>query len=166
MEILWAPWRMQFIEGHKAKGGGCIFCELALSGDDEKRLVLYRGQFCYVVMNRFPYSSGHLMVVPYRHTGSLEDFTSDENSELLGLAARASGVLSRALDAEGINTGINVGRVAGAGIVDHIHLHVVPRWTGDTNFLPIFGGVRSMPEYLSATYARLVRGFGEVKEEK
>lgn len=154
---------MQFIEEYRAKGGGCVFCEIALPGDDKKRLVLHRGKSCYVVMNRFPYNSGHLMVIPCRHTASLENFTPEENGEMLGLAARAMGVVSKALNVEGFNCGINIGKVAGAGIVDHVHLHVVPRWTGDTNFLPIFGDARSMPEYLEATYAKLIGGFEKLK---
>ncbi|MFH0800708.1 MAG: HIT domain-containing protein [Pseudomonadota bacterium] len=159
MEHLWAPWRMQFIDELRKKAGGCVFCEAALPGDDRQRLVLYRGKSCFILMNRFPYNNGHLLIIPYRHTGSLAELTGDEHAEMLRLCANSADVMAKAIEAEGFNCGFNIGKVAGAGITDHVHLHVVPRWLGDTNFMPIIGDTRSMPEYLERTYDRLKPGF-------
>ena len=159
MERLWAPWRMKFIEELRDKGSGCIFCELAQPGDDRERLVLHRGKSCYAVLNRYPYNNGHMMVVPYRHAGELSDLTGDEHREMLAICSGAMGIVREAMEAEGFNMGINVGAVAGAGITGHIHMHLVPRWRGDSNFLPIIGGTKSLPEYLDDTYGRLVEGF-------
>jgi ATP adenylyltransferase len=165
MERLWAPWRMQFIEELRDKGSGCIFCELGAEGDDRSRLVLYRGKRCYAVMNRFPYNNGHLMVIPYRHIGDLAELTRDEHAALLGVCASSIRILGEVLGAEGFNCGFNFGQVAGAGIKDHVHLHVVPRWCGDANFMPILGDTRSMPEYLEETYDHLIGGFAKLSGE-
>jgi len=153
---------MQFIEDLKNKKGGCIFCELALKGDDRERLVLHRGKTSFVVMNRFPYNNGHVLISPYRHVGGIKDLSKDEHQEMMELAGESVEVMTRAIEAEGFNCGINLGKAAGAGIVDHIHLHVVPRWVGDTNFLPVMSETRSMPEYLLSTYDRLIGGFKNV----
>ncbi len=159
MEHLWAPWRMQFIEELRDRSGGCIFCELAAAGDDRRRLVLHRGKSCYVLMNRFPYNNEHLLIIPSRHVAELTDLTAEEHAEMLGLCGRSVEVMRGTLQAEGFNCGFNLGKVAGAGIADHLHLHVVPRWCGDANFMPIIGDTRSMPEYLEQTYDRLIAGF-------
>ncbi len=159
MQQLWAPWRMQFIEELRDSGGGCILCELAAADVGRERLVLSKGKFCYAVMNRYPYNNGHLMIVPYKHAASLSELTHDEHAEILELCARSIEVMKSSLNAEGFNCGFNFGAVAGAGIKDHLHLHVVPRWCGDANFLPIIGDTRSMPEYLEQTYDRLAAGF-------
>ena len=159
MERLWAPWRMQFIEELRDTGGGCVFCEIPSHGDDRARLVLHRGESCYVLMNRFPYNNGHLLILPYRHVGSLSALDDREQTEMMKLCTSSVEVLGSALNAEGFNCGFNLGKSAGAGIVDHIHMHVVPRWCGDANFLPIIGDTRSMPEYLEQTYDRLRPGF-------
>lgn len=162
MQHLWAPWRMQFIHDLRERTGGCIFCEIAGPGDDRERLVLHRGERCFVVMNRYPYNNGHCMIIPYRHAGDIASFSEAEYAEMMRLAATSVGILSQRLEAEGFNCGINIGKVAGAGIVDHLHFHVVPRWCGDANFLPILGETRSMPEYLSQTYDRLRPGFDAI----
>ena len=162
MEQLWAPWRMQFIEELRDRGSGCVFCELhrdVEGGDDRSRLVLHRAGKCYVLMNRFPYNNGHLMVIPDAHTGSLSGLDAETRAEAMSLCSASVEILGRALGAEGFNCGFNIGKSAGAGIVDHVHQHVVPRWCGDANFLPIIGNTRSMPEYLSDTYDRLRPGF-------
>lgn len=159
MPNLWAPWRMQFIEDLRGKAAGCIFCELQENGDDRERLVLCRWKHSYVVMNRFPYNNGHLLIVPNKHQGRLTDLTDEEQAELMLLNAKSIDILMDALEAEGVNCGINIGRAAGAGIVDHVHMHVVPRWNGDTNFMPLISDTRSMPEYLENTYDRLIDGF-------
>lgn len=159
MENLWAPWRMQFIEDLRLRSGGCVLCELALPGDDRERLVLHRGKLSFVIMNRYPYNNGHLMVIPYRHTASLSALGAEEHAEIMHLCAKSLDVMAGAIGAEGFNCGINIGKVAGAGITDHLHLHVVPRWLGDTNFMPVIADTHSMPEYLAATYDKLVGGF-------
>lgn len=163
MGNLWAPWRMQFIEDLRDKDAGCIFCQLMQAGDDRDRLVLHRRPGAYVVMNRYPYNCGHLLIVPDSHQGKLVDLTAEERDALMMLNAHAVEILTESLGAEGVNCGINIGRAAGAGITDHVHVHVVPRWNGDTNFLPIFSNTRSMPEYLMDTYDKLVKGFDALK---
>lgn len=157
---------MQFIEELKSGKDNCFLCEYALPGDDRERLVLYRGKVSYVVMNRYPYNNGHVLISPYRHIGALKDLTKEEHQEMMGLAGESVDIMTRAIEAEGFNCGINLGRAAGAGLVDHVHLHVVPRWAGDTNFMPIMSGTRSMPEYLQNTYDRLVAGFSKIKSNR
>lgn len=159
MNHLWSPWRMEFIEDLRNRTGGCIFCELKAPGDDRARLVLYRGSTCYVLMNKYPYNNGHVLIIPYKHTGSLSDLSREEHSEMMFMSSKSVDILGDALEADGFNCGFNIGKAAGAGIVEHVHLHVVPRWVGDNNFLPIIGDTRSMPEYLEATYDRLIDGF-------
>lgn len=163
MNNLWAPWRMEFIEDLKLQKGGCIFCELTLKGDDRERLVLHRGKTAFVVMNRFPYNNGHLLISPYRHVATIKELKKEEHQEMLELAGESVEIMTRAIEAEGFNCGINLGRAGGAGILDHVHLHVVPRWVGDTNFLPVMSETRSMPEYLKNTYDRLIGGFKSIR---
>lgn len=159
-DILWAPWRMEFIRGAKSSKDSCIFCELAASGDiDSEKLVLHRGKSSYVLMNRYPYNTGHLLVIPFSHTGTLSSLSSDEHAEIMRLTSASVEILQKVLGAEGFNCGFNLGRSAGAGIADHLHMHVVPRWVGDSNFMPVIGGTRSMPEYLKETYSELVDSF-------
>ena len=160
-ELLWAPWRMEFIAGERELG--CLFCRTGRpGGDDARNYVLWRGREAFVILNRFPYSNGHLMVAPYRHEGALANLGAEEGAEILALAGRCATALEGALRAEGFNLGFNLGKVAGAGVQDHLHLHVVPRWAGDTNFLPVIGETRVMPEYLGVTFQKLVPHFQEV----
>jgi ATP adenylyltransferase len=154
---------MEFIEDLRSKNSGCVFCELAEEGDDKSSLILHRGKTCYVLMNKYPYNNGHLLIVPFKHTGTLSDLTAEEHSEMMKLSTSSVEVLKGSLEADGFNCGFNLGRAAGAGIVDHLHMHVVPRWVGDSNFMPIIGNTRSMPEYLEATYDRLIDGFQAIK---
>lgn len=133
---------------------GCVFC-LGGEDDDERRLVLLRGQSGFVILNRFPYNSGHLMIAPFRHTAALVDLTDAECAEVMALLQRAVRVLDAAMTPEGYNVGINVSAAAGAGIADHLHVHVVPRWQGDTNFMPVVGETKVMPELLADTWRRL-----------
>jgi ATP adenylyltransferase len=162
-DLLWAPWRMEFIAGPREEG--CFICHAARSdGGDAERLVLFRGRRALVMMNRFPYANGHLMVAPVRHGETLADLSGEEAAEILGLAGRCTTILGSAFGAAGFNLGFNLGKVAGAGVVDHLHLHVVPRWLGDTNFLPVIGETRVMPEYLATTFRKLAphfRGAGD-----
>jgi ATP adenylyltransferase len=152
-EQLWAPWRLEYVQ--KADDlPGCLFC-LAAEGEDEERLVVHRGQSAFVLLNRFPYASGHLMIAPFRHEGDLAELEDAELVEIHRLAAQGIGVLAQAFGPQGYNLGWNLGRVAGAGVVEHIHLHVVPRWLGDTNFMPVLADVKVLPEHLTATRAKL-----------
>jgi len=155
-DILWAPWRMAYIKqaSNAQAKPSCIFCSL-LREDDEKALILVRATRAYVVMNRFPYNTGHVMVVPYRHVPSLEDLDDDEIREIGLLLKAVIKGLKRALRPHGFNIGINLGSIAGAGIADHFHVHVVPRWSGDTNFMPIIGGTKVIPQSLDETYKEI-----------
>ena len=156
---LWAPWRMTYIEG--ARGDGCLFCDKPREADDRKSLILHRGSLTYVVMNLFPYANGHLMIVPYRHCADLGQLSPEESLEIMQLAQRCTQVLQRAFRAEGFNIGFNLGKIAGAGIAEHVHLHVVPRWLGDTNFMAVLADIKVMPEYLEASYEKLYPFFQE-----
>ncbi len=140
------------------KSNGCILCEKAKEPreEDTKNLVLARGPFTYVLMNIYPYNSGHLMIAPYRHIESLEKLSPEEREEMMTWASDSERILRNAFHAMGFNIGVNVGRVAGAGIDDHVHMHVVPRWNGDTNFMPVLGETKVMPEHLEETYAKLL----------
>jgi ATP adenylyltransferase len=154
---LWAPWRLEYVQGADEQAG-CIFC-LARDGDDEERLVVHRGERAFVLLNRFPYASGHLMVAPTRHVAGFADLDDDEALELHRLAARSLAALSATFAPEGYNLGWNIGRVAGAGVVDHVHLHVVPRWAGDTNFMPVLADVKVLPEHLAETRRKLAAAY-------
>ena len=152
-EQLWAPWRLEYIKGADEQPG-CVFCDAAV-GDDEEKLVIRRGKRAFVLLNKFPYSSGHLMVAPFRHVGDFADLADDEALEVHGLAPQGLAALAEVYRPQGFNLGWNLGRVAGAGVVDHIHLHVVPRWAGDTNFMPVLADVKVIPEHLAETRRRL-----------
>jgi ATP adenylyltransferase len=151
---LWAPWRLEYIASAE-EATGCIFCR-ALEGDDEHFLVVRRGEQAFVLLNRFPYSSGHLMVAPNRHVGDIAGLTDGEVVEIHRLAAAGIAALDDLSAPHGFNLGWNLGRVAGAGVVDHVHLHLVPRWAGDTNFMPVLADVKVIPEHLQETRRRLV----------
>ena len=153
MKQLGAPWRLEYIE-RADELPGCLFC-LAADGEDEERLVVHRGRAAFVLLNRFPYASGHLMVAPLRHEGDFAGLEDGEILEIHRLAAHGIGALAQAFSPQGYNLGWNLGRVAGAGVVDHVHLHVVPRWVGDTNFMPVLADVKVLPEYLRETRGKL-----------
>jgi ATP adenylyltransferase len=157
VEQLWASWRGKFIE--TAKYEGCIFCELPQAGDDKKTLVLYRGKESFIIMNANPYTAGHLMVAPFRHVGRMSDLTENERGEIFSLVARCESVLTEIMHPEGFNIGLNLGRAAGAGVDKHLHCHIVPRWVGDTNFMPVIGQTRVINESLENTYDRLKEYF-------
>lgn len=155
-EHLWAPWRMQYIEQPASESGsGDIFVDLPAGGDDRKNLILYRGAKAFVMMNAYPYTNGHLMVAPYRQVAELEGLADDELLEINQLLARAVTWLKKTYKPEGFNIGINLGKVAGAGIPCHIHWHLVPRWAGDTNFMTSVAEVRVLPEGLLESYDRI-----------
>ena len=150
---LWAPWRLEYV-GSADEQEGCIFC-VALAAGDEEGLVVRRAEHAFVVLNRFPYASGHLMVAPVRHVGEFGELTDDELVEVHRLASQGLGALAETYRPQGFNLGWNLGRIAGAGVTDHVHLHVVPRWAGDTNFMPVLADVKVLPEHLAETRAKL-----------
>jgi ATP adenylyltransferase len=152
MEQIWAPWRMIYIGGDR--DDGCVFCDKAASAEDEQNLVLLRGEKTLVMMNLYPYNNGHLLVMPKRHVGEMEDLTEEEMMELFQMTRKMVKVLGY-FKPQGFNVGINIGRAAGAGIPGHFHIHIVPRWIGDTNFMPVFGDVRVISESLDVTYKKL-----------
>jgi len=158
MDKLWAPWRIEYIESVD-KIEGCFLCEYIKQDDDKKNLVLYRGKEAYVIMNKYPYNSGHLMVVPYEHTADINSLSGSCRDEMLCLTGKCMDVLTEAIESQGFNCGMNFGRIAGAGIKDHVHMHVVPRWSGDVNFFPVLGDTKCLPEYLEKTYERLESSF-------
>lgn len=153
MECIWAPWRMEYIV--KAKESGCILCQKPAAQDDEANLIVYRGKNNFVILNSFPYNPGHLMVAPYRHLAQLEDLTDEELVEHFDIVRRSVKLLTEVLKPTAFNIGLNIGKSAGAGIEEHIHTHVVPRWEGDTNFMPVVSNTKVVPEALKATYRKL-----------
>lgn len=161
MDRLWAPWRIEYIKGAKDEEG-CIFCEISRDRADDKRLVLLRGRHSYIVMNTYPYNNGHVMVTPYRHVPNITDLSGDELTDMMHLISYSVRLLRHVLNPDGFNLGANLGRVAGAGIVDHVHFHVVPRWKGDTNYMTTVAETRVLPEDLRSTYSRLLNGVQEL----
>jgi ATP adenylyltransferase len=152
MKRIWAPWRMKFVQTHTT---GCIFCSLQKNTDGPENLIIFRGQNAFVILNRFPYTSGHLMVVANAHQSSLEDLQKEARAEMMELANKSLGVLRRIYHPDGFNMGANIGEAAGAGVVGHVHLHLVPRWTGDTNFMLTLAETKVMPEALEDTFRRV-----------
>jgi len=158
MERLFSPWRSKYIETFVHSDGnkeGCILCNAYKDNRDDEHLIVTRGKLCYVIMNLFPYNSGHLMVVPYRHTTDLKSLSDDESLEIMTLIKRMMSVLEKSSHPDGFNIGSNIGRVAGAGIDQHIHFHIVPRWSGDTNFMPILADTKMISEDMKATLLKL-----------
>jgi ATP adenylyltransferase len=153
MEQLWAPWRIEYIRA--AKATGCILCQKPRENDDQANFILYRGENNFVILNAFPYSPGHLMIAPYRHVANLQDLTDDEAMEHFDLVKKSLTLLKQVLKPDGFNLGLNVGKIAGAGIEEHLHTHIVPRWQGDTNFMPVLSDTRVISEGLAATYKKL-----------
>jgi ATP adenylyltransferase len=164
MERLYAPWRMAYVDQpdkDAAPSGatGCIFCDKAGQDDDKTNLIVYRGRQAYVLLNLFPYNNGHLMVAPYRHTARLDELDDAATLEMMTLVKRAQAALHEAFHPEGYNLGMNLGRSAGAGIADHLHLHIVPRWNGDTNFMPVLAEVKVLPDALQSSAEKIRRAW-------
>jgi len=157
---LWAPWRLRYLEG-EGKEDGCVFCNKPKldSSNDKASLILYRGEHNYIIMNLFPYNNGHVMVVPYKHTGDFCELNDAEMLEMMQLSQLVLKVFKRVFNPEGFNTGFNLGKAAGAGIRQHLHFHVLPRWTGDTNFMPVLGETRVISEHIFDTYDKLKAAF-------
>jgi ATP adenylyltransferase len=151
-EVLFAPWRYEYLVAEKSSG--CIFCEAASSSDEDGSLVVYRGRKVFVLLNRYPYTNGHLMVAPYDHTARLSDSPDETLTELVRTVARGERILGENYRTDGLNVGLNLGSAAGAGVSDHYHVHIVPRWSGDTNFMTVAGNVRVVPEDLAVTRRR------------
>jgi ATP adenylyltransferase len=155
-ERIWAPWRLAYVkDASKDAEQECIFCAKPAQDDDEANLIVHRGERCFVILNRFPYTNGHLMIAPYEHRATLSELDPDTIAEMMSLTQRAMRALEDRYEPHGYNVGFNQGRVAGAGVEHHIHMHVVPRWGGDTNFMPVLADTRVMPQTLSDTYAML-----------
>ena len=156
MKRIWAPWRLEYILGEKK--GECIFCEKPKESKDAENYILLRGKKCLVMLNAFPYSNGHLMIIPYRHVGFVEDLEKAEIMEMMKFLPGMTVLLRKVMDPDGFNVGMNLGEVAGAGIIGHLHLHIVPRWKGDYNFMPVISNTRVIPESLRQTYEKLKNG--------
>jgi ATP adenylyltransferase len=158
---IWAPWRLAYVkDAAKDNEDECIFCAKPAAGDDEASLIVHRGDEAFVMLNLFPYTNGHLMVAPFRHVGRIQDLTAAETAEVMALAQRGMDRLEEVYEPHGYNVGFNQGRAAGAGVEHHIHMHVVPRWGGDTNFMPVLGDTRVMPQSLEDSYSAMRGGFG------
>jgi len=155
LERLWSPWRSEYVTASGGADGGCVFCAHLEAGDDEAAHILSRGTHTFALLNAFPYNTGHLMIAPLRHVADLHELTRDERTELMETATSATRIIEEAMGAEGFNVGMNLGAAGGAGIPGHLHLHVVPRWGGDTNFMPVVGDTKVLPEMLAQTDAKL-----------
>ena len=164
MKNLWAPWRMQYILGPKCRGG-CVLCAPEHTDEDEDRLIVYRSRHVFVMLNRYPYASGHLMVIPYRHVSDITDLTVEEAADLMAVVQLSCRVLREVSRPQGLNVGLNLGEAAGAGIGMHMHMHVVPRWNGDSNFMAVLDDVRVIPEALTETCRRLAPVFLKLAEQ-
>jgi ATP adenylyltransferase len=156
-EVVWAPWRMAYIMGEKE--AGCIFCDKPRQQRDAENHILWRGDTAFVMLNRYPYNNGHLMIVPQAHVASLTQLAPAQRDELFALTASCEGILQRAMQPHGFNIGLNLGAAAGAGIAAHLHVHVVPRWAGDTNYMSVVGDIRVIPQHLDETYQVLAAYF-------
>ena len=161
MKILWAPWRIEYIKSPKYEG--CIFCDFPKENRDKERLILYRGKNAFIIMNNYPYNPGHVMVAPYRHVSSIEDLTEEEMLEIMKLAALVMKAIRKVMKPDGFNLGFNIGKVAGAGIDGHVHLHIVPRWNGDTNFMPVIADTKVIPESLEQAYDEIKQAIEEIE---
>jgi len=157
MKQIWAPWRLEYIQSPDS--GSCIFCLEQSTEADQARLIVARGKHSYVIMNRYPYSNGHLMVSPFRHLGNFDELSDEEILEIHHLTVLGQRALREVCGAQGFNIGWNLGQVAGAGVADHIHVHIVPRWAGDSNFMPVLADTRVIPQHIEMTYALLVEAF-------
>jgi ATP adenylyltransferase len=162
VERLWTPWRRAFVEGASNQHGECFLCASAAATDDRSHLVLERAERVYVLMNRYPYNTGHLMIAPYGHTGDLATLDARTACDLTRVTQQCLAVLTTEYRPDGYNVGLNLGRSAGAGVPDHLHMHVVPRWSGDTSFMPVVADTRVLPERLEQTYDRLERHFRQL----
>lgn len=158
MDYLWTPWRYTYLKSAD-QAHGCIFCDKPKENDDEKNLIVHRGKHCFVILNAFPYTSGHAMIVPYAHLDEFQKLDSATANEITALAQKLEGILRSLYRPEGINLGMNIGKAAGAGVAGHVHMHILPRWTADANFMTVVGETRVLPEDLATTYKRMKEKF-------
>ena len=158
MDYLWSPWRMEYIKSEKTPRQ-CVFCEALKQNDDEEMLILARAEHSFIILNRYPYNNGHLMVVPYAHKAALNELDADTRAEMMELLSKVETMLKMEYRPDGINMGVNIGAAAGAGVADHIHFHVVPRWNGDVNFMGSVALTRVLPEDLRQTYQRMKKAW-------
>jgi ATP adenylyltransferase len=163
-EVIWAPWRMAYILSDKDNNAGCIFCEQPPQQRDAEHHILWRSSTAFVLLNKYPYNNGHLMVVPYRHVASLTDLTPAQRADLFELTASCESILRQVFRPHGFNIGLNLGAAAGAGIAEHLHIHIVPRWAGDTNYITVVGNVRVIPQELVQTYQLLTPHFQTLQQ--
>jgi len=159
MKNLWAPWRMKYIKDEYSKPQGCVFCQKLEQKKDKENFILFRGETAFIIMNLYPYNNGHLMVIPNRHISDFISLTEEETKEITSLLKKSSIALTKTMNPQGFNIGLNLGRVAGAGIAEHIHWHIVPRWEADTNFMPVVNNVTVIPQALEESYNLLKRNF-------
>jgi ATP adenylyltransferase len=158
MDYLWTPWRYNYVT-NTDKVPGCVFCEVIKERDDEKARIVLRGRHCFIILNTFPYTSGHVMVVPYAHLDELQKLPADAAQEMMGLSQKMEGVLRELYRPDGVNLGMNIGKAAGAGVAGHIHMHILPRWVADANFVSVVGETRILPETLEVTWKRMRDAF-------
>ena len=163
MKKLWAPWRTEYIHN---PGKGCLFCASLQREDSKKVFIIEKREKAFTIMNRFPYNNGHVMVAPIRHVGSIEHLDDDEILQINALLVRAIKAITRTMNAQGFNIGVNLGHVAGAGVVDHVHFHLVPRWHGDTNFMPVLMDTKVVSEALLETYEKILHGLSQLDKPK
>jgi ATP adenylyltransferase len=162
MRQMWTPWRMAYIR--REQRPGCIFCDMLDAENDRAQLILHRSRLAFLVLNKYPYNNGHLMAVPYRHMDTIEALTPEETVDMMSLVSLGIRALRLTSKPEGFNIGVNIGKMAGAGVLDHVHIHVVPRWGGDTNFMPVLADVRLIPQDLNETYDELKGALGTLLE--
>ncbi|HET6181561.1 MAG TPA: HIT domain-containing protein [Candidatus Sulfotelmatobacter sp.] len=159
MDYLWTPWRYAYVSSTE-QAAGCVFCDAPMENDDAKVLIVHRGQHCYVILNAFPYTPGHVMIVPYTHLDELQKLPAEAAHEMMGLSQRMETVLRDLYHPDGVNLGMNIGKAAGAGIAGHIHMHELPRWVADSNFMTVVGETRILPEALEVTWGRMKKALG------
>jgi ATP adenylyltransferase len=162
MNQLWAPWRMEYILDAKNESEGCIFCDLSQQNDDQKNLIVYRSEKSFVMLNKFPYNNGHVMVIPYQHLAEYTELTDEILLDMQRVIKKTITAIQKSMEPHGMNIGLNLGRTAGAGIDDHIHYHIVPRWNGDTNFMPVISGTKVVSEALEKTWQKLTEEFSKL----
>ncbi len=162
MDILWSPWRKEYLEREKQPNDRCVFCLASEGLDDKANLVLHRNEACFIVFNRYPYNNGHLLVVPFRHVGDLNDLSAEESANVMHVVRYGVRLLRSTFRPHAVSVGMNLGAAAGAGILDHVHMHIVPRWEGDTSFMTVLSGTRVIPETLEETFERLSAAMAEM----
>ena len=165
MKRLWTPWRLPYILGEEERVEGCLFCQVAQMDKDRETYVLHRAEQCFVILNRYPYNNGHLMVVPYRHVPSLEDLSSETAGQLMTWVQHSLAILREVYQPDGFNMGVNEGHAAGAGIEEHVHFHIVPRWAGDSNYMSVVGDTRVIPELLETSFEQLAPRFAALESD-